>query len=139
MEDKSVWYFGLIILSGILFAFLLYPCLMVSERKMSKRYAKADSMIFSPVIFKANGNFHTGRGVLHGSIYICEDRLYIVTFNKNKTGVFFILKKDIVRIECKVNNVCEVLLGVNRELLYIFQTSDADRLSATLKEFGDLK
>ena len=139
IEDKSIWYVCLIILSGILFAILLYPCLMFFGRKMNKKYAEADSMICSPVIFKANGNFYTGKRVLHGSIYICEDRLYIVTFNKNKTGVFSILKKDILRIECKINNVCEVILGVNGELLYIFQTPDADRLSAALKEFGDLK
>lgn len=139
IEDKSIWYFCLIILSGILFAVLLYPCLMLFGRKMNKKYAEADSMICSPVIFKANGNFYTGKRVLHGSIYICEDRLYMVAFNKNKTGVFSILKKDILRIECKINNVCEVILGVNGELLYIFQTPDADRLSAALKEFGDLK
>lgn len=135
IEDKSIWYFCLIILSGILFAILLYPCLMFSEKKMNKKYAEADSMICSPVIFKANGNFYTGRRVLHGSIYICEDRLYIVTFNKNKTGVFSILKKDIVRLECKINNVCEVLLGVNEEVLYVFQTHHAEQLMMSLKKF----
>lgn len=135
IEDKSIWYFCLIILSGILFAILLYPCLMFSEKKMNKKYAEADSMICSPVIFKANGNFHTGRRVLHGSIYICEDRLYIVTFNKNNTGVFSILKKDIVRLECKINNVCEVLLGVNGEVLYVFQIADVDRFVAALKNW----
>ncbi len=134
IEDKSIWYLCLIILSGILFAILLYPCLMLFGRKMNKKYAEADSMICSPVIFKANGNFYTGRRVLHGSIYICEDRLYMVTFNKNKTGVFSILKKDIVRLECKINNVCEVLLGVNGEVLYVFQTSQASRLVTALKD-----
>lgn len=134
IEDKSIWYFCLIILSGILFAILLYPCLILFGREMNKKYAEADSMICSPVIFKANGNFYTGRRVLHGSIYICEDRLYIVTFNKNKTGVFSILKKDIVRLECKINNVCEVLLGVNGEVLYVFQTSQASRLVTALKD-----
>lgn len=135
IEDKSIWYFCLIILSGILFAILLYPCLMFSEKKMNKKYAEADSMICSPVIFKVNGNFHTGKRILHGSIYICEDRLYIVTFNKNRTGVFSILKKDIVRLECKINNVCEVLLGVNGEVLYVFQTSQASRLVTALKNW----
>lgn len=136
IEDKSIWYLCLIILSGILFAILLYPCLMLFGRKMNKKYAEADSMICSPVIFKANGNFYTGRRVLHGSIYICEDRLYMVTFNKNKTGVFSILKKDIVRLECKINNVCEVLLGVNGEVLYVFQTHHAEQLVLSLKKFG---
>lgn len=135
IEDKSIWYFCLIILSGILFAILLYPCLMFSEKKMNKKYAEADSMICSPVIFKANGNFYTGRRVLHGSIYICEDRLYIVTFNKNNTGVFSILKKDIVRLECKINNVCKVILGVNGEVLYAFQIADVDRFVAALKNW----
>lgn len=135
IEDKSIWYFCLIILSGILFAILLYPCLMFSEKKMNKKYAEADSMICSPVIFKANCNFYTGRRVLHGSIYICEDRLCIVTFNKNKTGVFSILKKDIVRLECRINNVCEVILGVNGEVLYVFRTADADRFIESLKNW----
>ena len=135
IEDKSIWYFCLIILSGILFAILLYPCLMFSEKKMNKKYVEADSMICSPVIFKANGNFYTGRRVLHGSIYICEDRLYIVTFNKNNTGVFSILKKDIVRLECKINNVCEVILGINGEVLYVFQIADVDRFVAALKNW----
>lgn len=136
IEDKSIWYFCLIIFSGILFVILLYPCLMLFGRKMNKKYAEADSMICSPVIFKANGNFYTGRRVLHGSIYICEDRLYIVTFNKNNIGVFSILKKDIVRLECKINNVCEVLLGVNGEVLYVFQTHHAEQLVLSLKKFG---
>lgn len=39
IEDKSIWYFCLIILSGILFAILLYPCLMLFWRKMNKKYA----------------------------------------------------------------------------------------------------
>lgn len=135
IEDKSIWYLCLIILSGILFAILLYPCLMLFGRKMNKKYAEADSMICSPVIFKANGNFYTGRRVLHGSIYICEDRLYMVTFNKNKTGVFSILKKDIVRLECKINNVCEVILGINGEVLYVFQIADVDKFVAALKNW----
>lgn len=134
IEDKSFWYFCLIILSGILFAILLYPCLIFSERKMNKRYAEADSMIFSPIIFKAIGNFDTGKMVLHGSIYICEDRIYIVTFNKNRTEVSFILKKDVVRLECEINNVCEVILSINGELLYIFRTPHASQFASALKD-----
>lgn len=136
IEDKSLWFYCFIILSGILFSLLLYPCLIFAERKMNKKYAEADSMIFSPVIFKANGNFNTGKNVIHGSIYICEDRIYIVTFNKNRTEVSFILKKDIVRLECEINNACEVILSINGELLYIFNTPHASQLAAALRRNG---
>lgn len=135
IEDKSLWFFCIIILSGIFFAVLLYPCLIFSEKKMNKKYAEADSMIFSTVIFKANGNFNTGKNVIHGSIYICEDRLYIVTFSK-KIEISFILKKDILKLKCMLNNSSEVILKINEELLYIFQTSQASGLVMALRNNG---
>ena len=49
-------------LSGLLFALLLFPVLVVYGNIMDKRYAKFEKEITSPIFYKTNGNFNLGNG-----------------------------------------------------------------------------
>lgn len=65
--------FQLAVLSGLLFALLLFPVLAVYGNIMDKRYAKFEKEITSPIFYKTNGNFNLGNGkIKNGNIYFCE-------------------------------------------------------------------
>jgi len=65
--------FQLAVLSGLLFALLLFPVLIVYEQVVNKRYKKFEKEILSPVFLKVNGNFYLGGSdVKNGNIYFCE-------------------------------------------------------------------
>lgn len=71
--------FQLALLSGLLFALLLFPVLVVHGHIMGKRYAKFEKEITSPIFYKTNGNFNLGTGkVRNGNIYFCESGIVCV-------------------------------------------------------------
>ena len=71
--------FQLAVLSGLLFALLLFPVLIVYEQVINKRYKKFEKEILSPVFLKVNGNFYLGGSdVKNGNIYFCEDGIVCI-------------------------------------------------------------
>ena len=65
--------FQLAVISGLLFALLLFPVLIVYGNIMDKRYTEFEKEITSPIFYKTNGNFNLGNGkVKNGNIYFCE-------------------------------------------------------------------
>ena len=71
--------FQLAVISGLLFALLLFPVLVVYGNIMDKRYAKFEKEITSPIFYKTNGNFNLGNGkVKNGNVYFCEDGIVCV-------------------------------------------------------------
>ncbi|MBQ8898155.1 MAG: hypothetical protein IJY86_06725 [Clostridia bacterium] len=71
--------FQLAVLSGLLFALLLFPVLFVYEQVINKRYKKFEKEILSPVFLKVNGNFYLGGSdVKNGNIYFCEDGIVCI-------------------------------------------------------------
>lgn len=71
--------FQLAALSGLLFALLLFPVLVVYGNIMDKRYEKFEKEITSPIFYKTNGNFNLGNGkVKNGNIYFCESGIVCV-------------------------------------------------------------
>ncbi len=71
--------FQLAVLSGLLFALLLFPVLIVYGNIMDKRYSKFEKEIISPIFYKANGNFYLGGSdIKNGNIYFCEDGIVCV-------------------------------------------------------------
>lgn len=65
--------FQLAVISGLLFALLLFPVLIVYGNIMDKRYTEFEKEITSPVFYKTNGNFNLGNSkVKNGNIYFCE-------------------------------------------------------------------
>ena len=71
--------FQLAAFSGLLFALLLFPVLVVYEQVINKRYKKFEKEILSPVFLKVNGNFYLGGSdIKNGNIYFCEDGIVCI-------------------------------------------------------------
>lgn len=71
--------FQLAVFSGLLFALLLFPVLIIYEQVVNKRYEKFEKEILSPVFLKVSGNFYLGGSdIKNGNIYFCEDGIVCV-------------------------------------------------------------
>lgn len=83
-------------LSGLLFALLLFPVLIVYGNIMDKRYAKFEQEITSPIFYKTNGNFNLGNGkVKNGNIYFCEAGIVCVCLEEKPYTLDEILLQNI--------------------------------------------
>ena len=90
----------LAVLSGLLFALLLFPVLVVYGNIMDKRYAKFEKEITSPIFYKTNGNFNLGNGkVKNGNVYFCEDGIVCVCLEDKPYTLDEILLQDIERFQ----------------------------------------
>ncbi len=88
--------FQLAALSGLLFALLLFPVLVVYGNIMDKRYAKFEKEITSPIFYKTNGNFNLGNGkVKNGNIYFCEAGIVCVCLEEKPYTLDEILIQNI--------------------------------------------
>lgn len=92
--------FQLAVFSGLLFALLLFPVLVVYGRIMEKRYAEFEKGITSPIFYKANGNFKLDNGkVRNGNIYFCEAGIVCVCLEEKPYTLDEILLQDIERFQ----------------------------------------
>ena len=92
--------FQLAALSGLLFALLLFPVLVIYGQIMDKRYAKFEKEITSPIFCKTNGNFNLGNGkVKNGNIYFCEAGIVCVCLEEKPYTLDEILLQDIERYQ----------------------------------------
>ena len=83
-------------LSGLLFALLLFPVLVVYGNMMDKRYEKFEKEITSPIFYKTNGNFNLGTGkVKNGNIYFCEAGIVCVCLDEKPYTADEILLQNI--------------------------------------------
>ena len=90
--------FQLAALSGLLFALLLFPVLVVYGNIMDKRYAKFEKEITSPIFYKTSGNFNLGNGkIKNGNIYFCEAGIVCVCLEEKPYTLDEILLHDIDR------------------------------------------
>ena len=90
--------FQLAALSGLLFALLLFPVLVVYGNIMDKRYAKFEKEITSPIFYKTSGNFNLGNGkIKNGNIYFCEAGIVCVCLEEKPYTLDEILLQDIDR------------------------------------------
>lgn len=88
--------FQLAVISGLLFALLLFPVLVVYGNIMDKRYAKFEKEITSPIFYKTNGNFNLGNGkVKNGNVYFCEDGIVCVCLEEKPYTLDEILLQNI--------------------------------------------
>ena len=88
--------FQLTALSGLLFALLLFPVLVVYGNIMDKRYKKFEKEITSPIFYKTNGNFNLGNGkVKNGNIYFCEAGIVCVCLEEKPYTLDEILLQNI--------------------------------------------
>ena len=92
--------FQLAVMSGLLFALLLFPVLVVYGNIMDKRYAKFEKEITSPIFYKTNGNFNLGNGkVKNGNIYFCEAGIVCVCLDEKPYILDEILLQDVERYQ----------------------------------------
>jgi hypothetical protein len=88
--------FQLAALSGLLFALLLFPVLVVYGNIMDKRYAKFEKEITSPIFYKTSGNFNLGNGkIKNGNIYFCEAGIVCVCLEEKPYTLDEILLQNI--------------------------------------------
>ena len=88
--------FQLAVISGLLFALLLFPVLIVYGNIVDKRYTEFEKEITSPVFYKTNGNFNLGNSkVKNGNIYFCEAGIVCVCLEEKPYTLDEILLQNI--------------------------------------------
>ena len=91
-EDAAL----LALFGGLGFTLLVWPLMAFDIRRTDKRYEEFEKELSSPVLLKANGNFHLGGGkVRNGNIYLCEAGFACVCLDEKPFTLDEILFQDI--------------------------------------------
>ena len=126
--------FHLAVLSGLLFALLLFPVLVVYGSIMDKRYAKFEKEITSPIFYKTNGNFNLGNGkVKNGNVYFCEDGIICVCLEEKPYTLDEILLQN---IDHYTYTFSELNVFTNDERLFVITAPRADEIIDLLMRKG---
>ena len=124
--------FQLAVISGLLFALLLLPVLVINGNIMDKRYAKFEKNITSPIFYKTNGNFILDNGkVKNGNIYFCEAGIVCVCLDEKPYSLDEILLQDIERYQCD-NIHLNIFAKDGRE--FVLTTPDAANIIKVLEQ-----
>lgn len=124
--------FQLAVLSGLLFALLLFPALVVCGNIMDKRYEKFEKEITSPIFYKTNGNFNLGGGrVKNGNIYFCEAGIVCVSLEDKPYTLDEILLQDIERYQFD-NMHLNIIAKDGR--IFVITLPDAQKVIEVLRE-----
>lgn len=126
--------FLMALLCGLLFYVLMFLFLLLYEKAMSKKYAKIEGMISSPVFYKANGNFNLGNGkVKNGNIYFCEAGIVCVCLDDKPYSLDEILLCDIKAIQ---HDNIHFNIFTNDGRVFIITVPYANKVIEILKEKG---
>ena len=126
--------FQLAALSGLLFALLLFPVLVVYGNIMDKRYAKFEKEITSPIFYKTNGNFNLGNGkVKNGNVYFCEGGIICVCLEEKPYTLDEILLQN---IDHYTYTFSELNVFTNDERLFVITAPRADEIIDLLMRKG---
>ena len=126
--------FQLAVLSGLLFALLLFPVLVVYGNIMDKRYAKFEKEITSPIFYKTNGNFNLGNGkVKNGNVYFCEAGIVCVCLEEKPYTLDEIRLQDIDRYTYTFS---ELNVFTNDGRLFVITVPRADEIIDLLMRKG---
>lgn len=124
--------FQLAVLSGLLFALLLFPALVVCGNIMDKRYEKFEKEITSPIFYKTNGNINLGGGrVKNGNIYFCEAGIVCVCLEDKPYTLDEILLQDIERYQFD-NMHLNIIAKDGR--IFVITLPDAQKVIEVLRE-----
>ena len=124
--------FQLAVLSGLLFALLLFPALVVCGNIMDKRYEKFEKEITTPIFYKTNGNFNLGGGrVKNGNIYFCEAGIVCVCLEDKPYTLDEILLQDIERYQFD-NMHLNIIAKDGR--IFVITLPDAQKVIEVLRE-----
>ena len=126
--------FQLAMLSGLLFALLLFPVLVVYGNIMDKRYAKFEKEITSPIFYKTNGNFTLGNTkVKNGNIYFCEAGIVCVSLEEKPYTLDEILLQN---IDHYTYTFSELNVFTNDGRLFVITVPRADEIIDLLMRKG---
>lgn len=126
--------FQLAVLSGLLFALLLFSVLVVYGNIMDKRYAKFEKEITSPIFYKTNGNFNLGNGkVKNGNVYFCETGIICVCLEEKPYTLDEILLQN---IDHYTYTFSELNVFTNDGRLFVITVPRADKIIDLLMRKG---
>ena len=126
--------FQLAVLSGLLFALLLFSFLVVYGNIMDKRYAKFEKEITSPIFYKTNGNFNLGNTkVKNGNIYFCEAGIVCVCLEEKPYTLDEILLQN---IDHYTYTFSELNVFTNDGRLFVITVPRADEIIDLLMRKG---
>ena len=124
--------FQLAVASGLLFALLLFPFLIVYEKIVNRRYAKFEQEITSPIFYKTNGNFNLGNGkVKNGNIYFCEAGIVCVCLEDKPYSLDEMLLQDIDRYQ--FDNI-HLNIFAKDGRIFVITLPDAQKVIEVLRE-----
>ena len=124
----------LAVISGLLFALLLFPVLVVYGNIMDKRYAKFEKEITSPIFYKTNGNFNLGNGkIKNGNIYFCEAGIVCVCLEEKPYTLDEILLQNIDRYTYTFS---QLNIFTNDGRLFVITVPKADEIIDLLMRKG---
>lgn len=124
--------FQFAVLSGLLFALLLFLFLVVYGYIMDKRYARFEKKITSPIFYKANGNFYLGNGkVKNGNIYFCEDGIICVCLEEKPYTLDEILLQEIDHFRYTPT---QLSIFMNDEMVFVITLTRTDDIIDILME-----
>jgi hypothetical protein len=126
--------FQLAALSGLLFALLLFPVLVVYGNIMDKRYAKFEKEITSPIFYKTNGNFNLGNGkIKNGNIYFCEAGIVCVCLEEKPYTLDEILLQN---IDHYTYTFTQLNIFTNDDRLFVITVPKVDEIIDILMRKG---
>lgn len=126
--------FQLAVVSGLLFALLLFPVLIVYEQVINKRYKKFEKEILSPVFLKVNGNFYLGGSdVKNGNIYFCEDGIVCICLEDKPYTKDEILLQNIVHFRYTPT---QLSIFTNDERIFVITLPQTDHIIDMLIQKG---
>ena len=126
--------FQLAALSGLLFALLLFPVLVVYGNIMDKRYAKFEKEITSPIFYKTSGNFNLGNGkIKNGNIYFCEAGIVCVCLEEKPYTLDEILLQN---IDHYTYTFTQLNIFTNNDRLFVITVPKVDEIIDILMRKG---
>lgn len=118
--------FQLAALSGLLFALLLFPVLVVYGNVMDKRYETFEKEITSPIFYKTNGNFNLGNGkIKNGNIYFCEAGIVCICLEEKPYTLDEILLQN---IDHYTYTFTQLNIYTNDDRLFVITALKADEI-----------
>ena len=124
--------FPLAVVSGFLFALLLFLFLIIYGKITDKRYAKFEKEITSPIFYKTNGNFNLGNGkIKNGNVYFCEAGIVCVCLEEKPYTLDEILLQDIERYQ--FDNI-HLNIFAKDGRVFVLTTPDAAKIIDILRQ-----
>ncbi len=120
-------------LAGVLFTLLMVPAMSIALKRTSKKYSGLEKSIADKILLKANGNIESWKPVRNGNMYITDEGILLVSFDKKPHIEEFISKERIVFIQPEQ---VKLYIYTDDKKTIIFLTSRVSEIMNVIKENG---